>query len=280
MVDHITFTNSELTFDLSVDGPSGGIPVVLLHGFPQDRSTFDPLVARLTDAGYRTYAFDQRGYSPGARPRKVGAYRVRLLLDDLLALEARFELRPFHLVAHDWGGVVGWHAAGRRPDVLRTFTSLSMPHPSAYLRALRRPTQAKAALYAGFFQLPRLPERKLLTGNGERLRRGLISTGLRDDAAARYTENMRAEGALTPALNWYRAAFRHLRGLGAPPSQVPTLYLWGDRDVGLGRAAAEMTGSYVAAPYTFEVLEGASHWLPENHHDEVGELLVRHLARS
>jgi pimeloyl-ACP methyl ester carboxylesterase len=271
------FDNDGLVFDLYVDGPADGDPVVLLHGFPQDATSFDGVAAALTAAGYRTLRYDQRGYSPGARPTGARHYAIRRVLGDLVALSERFGLQPFHLVAHDWGGVVGWHAAGRRPELLRTYTSLSMPHPSAYVRALRTRAQLKSALYAAFFQLPVLPERKLGQSNFERLRRGLMTTGLADEHAARYAVRMAEPGALTAALNWYRATGRRLHGLGALPSKVPTLYVWGSADPALTRAAAEATENYVAAPYRFEILEGAGHWLPEMNSEEVGSLILEHL---
>ena len=61
-----------LTFDVRDEGPRDGEPVVLLHGFPQTSVIWTPLGARLRAAGYRTLAPDQRGYSPGARPRGSG----------------------------------------------------------------------------------------------------------------------------------------------------------------------------------------------------------------
>ena len=57
-----------LTFDVYEGGPADGAPVLLLHGFPQDHREFDLILPRLHAAGLRTYALDQRGYSPGARP--------------------------------------------------------------------------------------------------------------------------------------------------------------------------------------------------------------------
>ena len=41
---------SGLIFDVSLDGPDDGVPVVLLHGFPQDHSCWDPIVADLVAA--------------------------------------------------------------------------------------------------------------------------------------------------------------------------------------------------------------------------------------
>jgi len=126
----ITWEHDGLSFDVRVSGPQAGEPL-LLHGFPQDSTCWDALGENLVAAGYRTIAPDQRGYSPGARPRNVGSYSLDNLTGDVIALADDFELEGFHLVGHDWGGVVVWELAARRPERVSSLTSLSMPHPAA-----------------------------------------------------------------------------------------------------------------------------------------------------
>jgi pimeloyl-ACP methyl ester carboxylesterase len=84
-------------------------------------------------------------------------------------------------------------------------------------------------------------------------------------------------GAMTGALNWYRAADPGLvAGLG--PITTPTLYVWSTWDPALGREAAEATAQHVDGPYRFEVLEGVSHWIPEEAPDSLNAFLLEHLA--
>jgi pimeloyl-ACP methyl ester carboxylesterase len=66
----------DLTFDVRADGPADGRPVVLLHGFPETSASWAAVTPLLTEAGLRTYAVDQLGYSPGARPAEVEAYAL------------------------------------------------------------------------------------------------------------------------------------------------------------------------------------------------------------
>src|SRR5215212_8135306 len=66
----------DLTFDVRADGPDDGRPVLLLHGFPETARSWSAVTPRLTEAGLRTFAPDQLGYSPGARPAEVGAYSM------------------------------------------------------------------------------------------------------------------------------------------------------------------------------------------------------------
>jgi len=271
-----TFPRGGLVFDVRDSGPGDGEPVVLLHGFPQDSSAFDRMAPALHSAGLRTLAPDQRGYSPGARPAGRAAYRVREGVDDVLALLAAAGLSSAHVVGHDWGGVVGWALAAWHPWRVRTLTSLSVPHPAAMTRALGRSDQALRSSYIGFFQLPAVPEAVLLAGRGALLRRMLRSGGLPAELVDRYVERLREPGALTAALNWYRAL--PLAG-GTPVGtvRVPTLHLWGEGDAFLGRTATGATARFVDAPYALEVLEGTNHWVPELAADRAAELVTAHV---
>src|SRR3954463_14957615 len=161
-----SFRRGDLTFDVRDAGPADGTPVVLLHGFPQDSSSFDRLTPALHSAGLRTLAPDQRGYSPGARPSGRAAYRMRELTADVLALLDAAELGSAHVVGHDWGGIVGWALAAWHPERGRTLTAVSVPHPAAMARAFVTSDQALRSWYMGLFQLPVLPEQLLLAGDG------------------------------------------------------------------------------------------------------------------
>src|SRR6185503_312978 len=120
-----SFRRGDMVFDVTDGGPPDGEPVVLLHGFPQDRTAFDRLAPALHGAELRTLAPDQRGYSPGARPTGRGQYRVRETVEDVLALLDAAELDSAHVVGHDWGGGTAWALAAWHPDRVRTLTALS-----------------------------------------------------------------------------------------------------------------------------------------------------------
>ncbi|MCW2696490.1 MAG: putative hydrolase or acyltransferase of alpha/beta superfamily [Modestobacter sp.] len=274
-----SFRRGDLVFDVRDAGPPDGEPVVLLHGFPQDAGSFDRLSPALHQAGLRTLAPDQRGYSPGARPARRSDYRMRAVVDDVLALLDAAGLGSAHVVGHDWGGIAAWALAAWHPWRVRTLTVLSVPHPAAMAQAVVRSDQALRSSYMGFFQLPAVPERVLLAGGGAGLRRMLRAGGLPEDLAERYVVRMQEPGALTGALNWYRAV--PLPGRDRVGTvRVPTLHVWGDRDVALGRAAIDASASFVAGPYRLEVLAGANHWLPELEVDRVAELVTAHVRAS
>jgi pimeloyl-ACP methyl ester carboxylesterase len=262
-----------LTFDVRDDGPRDGEPVVLLHGFPQTGVIWDALAARLHAAGYRTLTPDQRGYSPGARPRGVRPYALPELVADALGVVDAATDGRVHLVAHDWGAGVAWALAARHPDRVATLTSLSSPPPQALLRGLLRPRQALAAWYIAVIAIPGLVER-VHARRPDVLVRLLERSGQTHAAAERDVAVDRA--TLTAMLNWYRAMPFGGRDPGLV--RVPVLYVWGSADNALLRPTAESTARWVPGPLTYVELPGANHWLPEQNVVEVAPLLLRHLA--
>lgn len=272
-----------MTFAALAAGPADGRPVLLLHGFPQSSATWRPTVEVLAEAGYRAVAPDQRGYSPGARPTAVAAYGVPRLVADVLAIADTMAMGTFDLVGHDWGGMLAWVVAARHPERVRSLTVLSTPHPEAIRAVVAQGDTDQAAALAATeaFRVPEEPERQLLgEGAGSHgvpgLRRLLIDSGLDTDVAAGYVAALAAPGALTAALNWYRA-MDPADVVGLVPVVVPTLYVWSTGDRSLGQRAAEATAEWVAGRYRFEVLTGVSHWIPEQAPDELHRLLLDHL---
>ncbi|MDQ2797581.1 MAG: alpha/beta hydrolase, partial [Actinomycetota bacterium] len=125
-----SFSRSGLDFDVTdrgVEGDEGAPAVVLLHGFPQDRHSWDRVSERLVTGGLRTLAPDQRGYSPGARPTEPypEAYAISELVEDVVALLDAAGIDQAHVVGHDWGGAVAWSLAGAHPERVASLTVLS-----------------------------------------------------------------------------------------------------------------------------------------------------------
>lgn len=271
------FSRGDLTFDVSDAGPLDGRAVILLHGFPEDRHCWDSIGESLAAAGYRVLAPDQRGYSPGARPSGRRAYAMQELTADVIALADAAGVDRFDVVGHDWGGGVAWDLGARHPGRVRTLTSLSTPHPRAFLASMRSSTQLFHSWYMLFFQIPRVPEFGFALGGGDRNKQLLIRSGLDERAAERYASRFAEPGAMTGPINWYRGLPFSSRE-PSPNVTVPTMYVWSDGDSFLTRKAAELTARYVEGPYTFEILEGENHWLPEGAADRVSDLLLKHLG--
>lgn len=274
MIENLTVPTAAGDFDALAAGPAHGRAVLLLHGFPEAATEWQEQLAALGAAGYRAVAIDQRGYSPGVRPTEVAAYRMELLTNDVLAVAASLGWSRFDLVGHDWGAMVAWQVAADHPDLLRTVTAVSVPHPQPFRDAIRHDEdQQRRSAYMRVFRQAGTAERQLLAEDANALREIYQHKPPRsrvDDYLARLAE----PGALTAALNWYRAM--HLN----PPAgrvAVPTLFVWSTEDVAIGSTAALATGEWVDGPYRFEVLEDVSHWVPEEAATALSRLLLAHL---
>ncbi len=268
------FRRGELVFDVRDAGPPDGPVVVLLHGFPQRNDSWDPVIEILTAQGFRCLAPNQRGYSPGARPRRRRDYRISELVADVGALIEASGAQRVHLVGHDWGAAVAWGVAAEMPERLATLTPISVPHPAAFLKAIPTSRQGLASWYMYFFQLPWLPERLLLSRGGAVAAAALRRIGQTAANADRDVRAMKEPGALTAGLNWYRAMpLSDLRAASAEIT-VPTMYIWSDGDAALLAKPAHDTARYVSGEYRFETMPGASHWLPEERPDTIGRLLL------
>jgi pimeloyl-ACP methyl ester carboxylesterase len=268
-------TARSFTFDVYADGPGDGAPVLLLHGFPQHSGEWAAVTPLLHAAGLRTYALDQRGTSPGARPEPVEAYRITECALDVVAVLDALEIPAVHLVGHDWGAICAWHVAVRHPSRVRTLTAVSVPHPhaSAYAYA-NDPDQRERSAYIKLFRQAGKAEQVLLEDGARRLRGLFDGASLDVDS---YVRPLLEPGALTAALNWYRAmSSLDLVGLG--PATVPTTYMWSDGDPAIGPTAARACASYVSADYRFVPLAGISHWIPDQAPSEVAAAVVARVA--
>ena len=265
-----------LQFTVRVRGPRDGEPVLLLHGFPQNAGMWDRVASVLHRAGLRTVAPDQRGYSPGARPKEVAAYRISEAAADAVALLDAVGASSAHVVGHDFGALVGWRLAAACPDRVRTFTAVSVPHPASVLAAKREdPDQQQRSSYIKLFQEAGKAETLLLEGDAARLRAmfGDLPSNRIDD----YVRPLLEPGALTAALNWYRAL-----GIDGPtgPALRPTTFVWGDRDVAIGPTAAHGCDQWVNAEFEFVPLAGASHWLADEAPTELARVVLGRIMSS
>jgi pimeloyl-ACP methyl ester carboxylesterase len=263
-----------LRFDVLDSGPLDGPAVVLLHGFPERASHWDAVSRALHAEGFRTLAPDQRGYSPGARPPARSSYRIELLVGDVVALIEEYGA-PVHLVGHDWGAMVAWTVAGRRPDLVRTLTTVSVPHPAAFTRSMVTSSQALRSWYVLLFQVPGLEHLARLRPRV--VARALRGAGMTHDEAERFREEIVEYGALPGALGWYRA-LPWSRRTPSPRVRVPTTHVWSTGDTALARRGADLTAPYVRAPYELVVLEDVTHWIPTQAPDRLAEIILRRIA--
>ena len=280
-MDTIT-TAPGLTFDVLTTGPAKAPLVLLLHGFAESMHCWRAQIEALAAAGYRAVAPSQRGYSPGARPdtSAFSNYEFDKLVGDAMAIaDAQGgKDRRFHLVGHERGGSHAWANADRTPQRLASLTILSRPHPIAFNRALEMPDgeqKRRSAHHKWFLEPDAVP--RLLADDTRWLRERHKANGVPREATERHIKVIGNEPAMSAALAWYRARGTHHKPVGI--TTVPTLYIWGDADDTVGRAAAEGTAEFVSAPYQFAVLPRGGHFVADQFPEHVNQLLLTHLAR-
>jgi len=272
----------DLTFDVRVDGPVDGRPVLLLHGFPETSASWGSVSPLLAQAGLRTYAPDQLGYSPGARPDEVEAYAAQNLAQVTADLMTALEIPVADVVGHDWGANVAWTLAAWHSDRVRSLTAVSVPHPAAYTVAYRTdPEQKERSGYIRLFWQAGKAEDVLLEDDARRLRRMLAggehATGVPAESIEEYVAVLSAPGALTAALNWYRAMSSATK---VDRIEVPTTYVWSDGDAAIGRTAAEACANYVTGDYRFVELPGITHWIPEQAPEQLAREILDRIAST
>ncbi|KQU29613.1 alpha/beta fold hydrolase [Rhodococcoides fascians] len=266
------YTHDGLEFDVLDQGPLDGPIMLLLHGFPERAASWSAVMNELNEAGFRTIAPDQRGYSPGARPKRRRDYRVGALVDDIVALIDTIG-SPVHLVGHDWGAMIAWVTAGRRPDLVSSLTAFSVPHPGSFMTALLTSRQILHSWYFAFFQLPVLPE-KWMTRPGQRAEKWYEKSGMNADDLERTRTDVVDYGALPYAVTWYRGLPFSNPGIGRLRITVPTSMVWSDGDTFISRSAIERAQQYVDARYTLTVLAGVTHWIPTQAPTEAAQAII------
>jgi pimeloyl-ACP methyl ester carboxylesterase len=271
-----------LRFRTLVDGPPDGELFILLHGFPEGAESWSPQLEALARAGFLAVAPDMRGYGLTDMPAEVESYSIDHLSEDVRSMITAFGRPAAHVAGHDWGAMVAWFFAGRNPEMTKTLTVLSVPHPDALAAASREDEDQQArSRYVALFLQEGKAEHVLADEEYRRLRsmfRG--GTGaIPEKVIEHYVRSLSRPGRLTAGLNYYRAnlrteggAWEALTGIG--PITMPTVLVWGDQDPALGRRAAEATVQHVQGEYRLEVLEGAGHWLQYERPAEVSRALT------
>jgi epoxide hydrolase 4 len=266
-----------------VEAGSGPL-VVLLHGFPEFWYTWRHQIPALAEAGFRVIAPDLRGYGESDKPRGVQAYRIELLTADVLALIHHLGYSSAHIVGHDWGGGIAWSMTMQHPAAVDRLAILNCPHPAILFRQIRQPWQLLKSWYIFFFQVPWLPECLFRLNGFSALMRTFRREPVRPDAFSaedveRYRHALARPGALTAAINYYRAAFRRDLGRvppGMKPIAQPTLVIWGERDRYLDVRLLDGLNAWVPN-LRIERLADASHWVQNDAPERVNPLLVEFL---
>ena len=282
--------------------------VVLLHGFPESWYCWRHQIAALAPH-FRVVAPDLRGYNDSDRPTDVRAYTLAEVTADIAGLIEALGERQAVVVGHDWGGAVAWTLAMERPDVVRRLVILNCPHPAIFVRHMREnPRQVARSFYMLLFQIPWLPERLLGLRRAWLVGRAVERSAVRRDtitpeALDTLRTNASKPGGLRGALNYYRALLRTPDVYGAfprwlrrflygdhtpeglrenpedwPRIAAPTLVIWGENDVALGRELTLGMEPLVGGPFQIKYIPLCGHWVQQEQPDVVNGHLLDFLA--
>ncbi len=305
----------EVTLSVHLAGPEDGLPVLLLHGWPELALSWASQIEALAGAGYRVIAPDNRGFGASDAPRDVAAYGIDRLVGDISGLLDALGHDRAVIAGHDWGGIVMWHAACLIPERFLGAIGVNTPHlprgskpPSEVFTELAGPDhyivrfQDEAAddLFAGreddFFafifgtppptaDLSRLPPS--ITHLPKRFESFLARGGLKseDDAVvgpelrAAYAEAYRRSG-FRGGLNWYRNLDANWARMGGADHRLsmPCLMISAECDVML---PPKMTAWMPALckDLELEVIDGIGHWTQHEAPDQLNALMLDWLKR-
>lgn len=253
------------------DGPG----IIMLHGHPETSIMWDRIAPAIAEQGYRIIAFDQRGYSPGARPKGIAPYRPDNQVADVLAIADAMGFEQFHLVGHDWGAVIGWATAILQKDRLTSLTAMSIPHPQTLISTVVDDTPD----YIRIFSIPFLAEASLLMNDLDGYHE--LYTEQSDEEIAEYVQTFSEPGAATAALNWYRNLQEGLSLITNGDTSVahPVLFIYGDDEFWVTPEYLTEQRSLVGEQYLEIELE-AGHWLVQKHPGAIQTALIDHLERA
>jgi pimeloyl-ACP methyl ester carboxylesterase len=280
---HRDVTASGLRFHVAEHGPSDGPLALLLHGFPEFWWSWRHQLVALGDAGFHAVAPDLRGYGGSDKPPR--GYDAYTLSNDVAGLVRALGHHDAWVIGHDWGGVAAWATATLKPEVVNRLAILGMPHLLRMYEALRSDwTQARMSAYTAFFQVPKLPEKRLTSGDlvQELLERWGGPDYPDAETLERCQEAMAIPAAAHCALEYYRWSFRsrirpsgrrYLRLL-AEGVHVPVLHVHGAVDGCLRVETVHGSGAYAHNGYELQVLDGVGHFPHEEAPELVTELLL------
>ena len=267
-----------LGFEVADEGR--GTPVVLLHGFPDTSALWRHQVAALTAAGFRTIAPDMRGRGRSDRPPAVGDYALAKIVGDVTGIMDTLGIDRAHIVGHDWGAAVAWGVAMFAPERVDHLVAISVGAPGAAgppsLEDLQKSWYRIVFLFEGVAE-------DLVSRDDWYLLREMLQGG--GEAFDHYVANLAEPGALTAALNWYRANLPLERLIPAGPRpqfpqvSAPTMGVFGTDDLYLTEAAMTNSFSKVTGPWRYERLEGVGHFIPLEAPDQLNRLLLDFLRK-
>ena len=266
--------------------------IVFLHGFPEFWRSWKNQISFFSKK-FKVVALDMRGYGETERPVKVGEYRIEKLARDVTELIDSLGQKKATVVGHDWGGAVAWATAMMNPSFVEKLIVMNAPHPAIVQRnAFRNYAQMQKSWYMFFFLLEKAPEKVLSSNNFEILKHMFEISIKRKDRFSlsdieEYVSSWSKEGGITGGLNYYRANLNEEfwgnlgESIPFPKIKIPTLQIWAEDDMFLGKELTEGTKEFVVdAPFSLNVIPNCGHWVQQEAPEEVNQIMEEFLLND
>ena len=252
-----------------------GLPVLVLHGFPDAPIGMTPLVERLVAAGYRAIVPALPGYTPSDA---IESYQSAAVASDMIAILDTLELERIPVVGHDWGGCVALDLGANHADRVSRVVSLAIPHPDGFAARRLDLQEQKTAAYAwilayssGAAQLASDPV-WLDQVHQE------WSPGLHRSEWPAVKEILQQPGVGEAVHGWYRDDFGASTSTG--DVLVPTLMLHGGNDGCIRPACFTGFEQRFPAGLELEQVDGVGHWLHIERPDAIAARILHFLTAA
>jgi len=266
-------------------GPEDGSMILFLHGFPEFWYAWRKQINFFAENGYLVVAPDQRGYNLSDKPDGIESYTLDVLIQDVKGIIDYYKRDQTYLVGHDWGASVAWWMALKYPEHIERMVIMNVPHPDVMITNLKNnPKQVRNSWYIIFFQLPDYPEKLASLDNFSWLINLLESSSrhhafLTEDLE-KYRNAFAQPGAISAMINWYRATMQIKNQRPKDPMiYVPTLILWGVKDVALVPEMADQSMEYCKQGRLIK-FEDATHWIQHEESEKVNSLINEHFKQN
>lgn len=281
-----------LSIDVTVAGPDTAPAVLLLHGWPDDASSWDGVAPHLHAAGLRTVTPSLRGFGltrlPDGAP-KTGNSAIHAI--DQIALMDALCIDRFFVAGHDWGAnigealAVGWPGRVERLAMLATPPRLGGMKTSPFWHAQRqwyhwfmatgRGKEAVKADRRGFAHLHWenwSPDGWFDEATFDRVARAWDNPDWHEVTIHSYRSRW-DEAAPDPASQWLEDKVKATETLS-----LPAIYIQGAEDGVNPPAAAAHVSDKFSGPFEYIELPGVGHFIQREAPDAVARHLVRLFA--
>ncbi|MEM7233412.1 MAG: alpha/beta hydrolase [Planctomycetota bacterium] len=247
--------------------------VVMIHGFPDYWYSWRKQMLAL-EGSYRVAALDLRGYNRSDQPKGIENYDMKHLVNDVASVIEHAGEKKAIVVGHDWGGMVAWSFAMRKPAMTERLVVLNLPHPRGLIRELvSNPQQRKNSQYARNFQKE---------GAHKALKASSLAFWVKDNKARVHYVNAFKRSSVESMLAYYKQNYpkEPYDKVPVPKEKVkaPVLVIHGLKDPYLLAPALNGTWDWVEKDLSIVTVPKAGHFVQHDAPDFVNQTLKAWLS--